>query len=42
MTLPMARDLAHFKIRVVSLAPGIIETPMGDLVDNKVGQALIQ
>lgn len=30
MTLAMARDLAAFKIRVVTIAPGIIRTPMGD------------
>jgi NAD(P)-dependent dehydrogenase (short-subunit alcohol dehydrogenase family) len=28
MTLPIARDLADKKIRVVSIAPGIFETPM--------------
>ncbi|MBV8622085.1 MAG: SDR family oxidoreductase, partial [Herbaspirillum sp.] len=28
MTLPMARDLARHGIRVVTIAPGIIETPM--------------
>jgi NAD(P)-dependent dehydrogenase (short-subunit alcohol dehydrogenase family) len=28
MTLPMARDLARFGIRVMTIAPGIFETPM--------------
>lgn len=28
MTLPMARDLAKFGIRVVTIAPGIFDTPM--------------
>src|SRR5690606_19851849 len=28
MTLPMARDLARHGIRVVSIAPGAMETPM--------------
>ena len=28
MTLPAARDLAQFGIRVVTIAPGIIDTPM--------------
>jgi NAD(P)-dependent dehydrogenase (short-subunit alcohol dehydrogenase family) len=28
MTLPIARDLAHTGIRVVTIAPGIFETPM--------------
>ena len=29
LTLPMARDLGRFNIRVVTLVPGIFETPMG-------------
>ena len=40
MTLPMARDLGKYKIRVMSLAPGIIETPMGDGVPTKIGEML--
>ncbi|WP_106815221.1 SDR family NAD(P)-dependent oxidoreductase [Microbacterium timonense] len=28
MTLPIARELAHYGIRVVTIAPGIMETPM--------------
>ena len=28
MTLPIARDLAGLNIRVVSIAPGIMDTPM--------------
>ncbi|OMJ85289.1 hypothetical protein SteCoe_13458 [Stentor coeruleus] len=32
LTLPMARDLAQYKIRVVGISPGLIETPMGVLV----------
>lgn len=28
MTLPMARDLGKFKIRVVAVQPGIFVTPM--------------
>ena len=28
MTLPMARDLAAYGIRVVSIMPGLFETPM--------------
>ncbi|MGV8973507.1 MAG: SDR family oxidoreductase, partial [Rhodoglobus sp.] len=30
MTLPIARELAQFKIRVVTIAPGIFHTPMFD------------
>jgi NAD(P)-dependent dehydrogenase (short-subunit alcohol dehydrogenase family) len=32
MTLPMARDLKRFKIRVVSVAPGFIDTQMFAMV----------
>ena len=28
MTLPIARELARYGIRVVTIAPGIMETPM--------------
>jgi NAD(P)-dependent dehydrogenase (short-subunit alcohol dehydrogenase family) len=28
LTLPLARDLAEYRIRVVTIAPGIFETPM--------------
>lgn len=28
MTLPLARDLGKFKIRVMTIAPGMFETPM--------------
>ncbi|HAG77084.1 MAG TPA: 3-hydroxyacyl-CoA dehydrogenase, partial [Thauera sp.] len=28
MTLPIARELARYGIRVMSIAPGIFETPM--------------
>src|SRR5690606_26229871 len=30
MTLPIARDLAQHRIRVVTIAPGIFHTPMFD------------
>ena len=29
MTLPMARDLGRFGIRVVTISPGVFATPMG-------------
>jgi 3-hydroxyacyl-CoA dehydrogenase len=29
MVMPMARDLGRFGIRVVAIAPGCFETPMG-------------
>ena len=34
MTLPMARELGKYKIRVNSLAPGVIETPMTEGMKN--------
>jgi NAD(P)-dependent dehydrogenase (short-subunit alcohol dehydrogenase family) len=43
MTLPMARDLGKWKIRVATIAPGLIETPMtAGFKDNKVGKMLIE
>ena len=40
LTLPMARDLATKRIRVVCICPGLFETPMGDLVREEVKQKL--
>lgn len=35
LTLPVARDLAQFKIRVMTIAPGLFETPLlGSLPDD--------
>jgi NAD(P)-dependent dehydrogenase (short-subunit alcohol dehydrogenase family) len=35
MTLPVARDLSHYNIRVVTIAPGLFLTPMSaKLPDN--------
>ncbi len=43
MTLPMARDLGKYKIRVNSIAPGIIETPMtAGMRQNKVGKLIVE
>ncbi|GHC31807.1 SDR family NAD(P)-dependent oxidoreductase [Aidingimonas halophila] len=37
MTLPLARELSRHGIRVMSIAPGVFETPMmGDLPDDAV------
>jgi len=42
MTLPLARDLSQYGIRVVTIAPGIFETPMllglGEKVVNSLGE----
>ena len=40
MTLPMARELARFGIRVMTIAPGIFWTPMVDGMSETVQQSL--
>ena len=40
MTLPMARDLGKYGIRVMCLAPSIILTPMGKLISDKNRETL--
>ena len=40
MTLPVARDLSRQSIRVMTIAPGIFETPMLGRLDNEVREAL--
>ena len=40
MTLPIARDLAGFGIRVATIAPGIIDTPMLAGLPEKARQSL--
>jgi NAD(P)-dependent dehydrogenase (short-subunit alcohol dehydrogenase family) len=40
MTLPMARELARFGIRVMTVAPGIFWTPMVDGMPEQVQQSL--
>lgn len=41
MTLPAARELAKFGIRVVAIAPGLIDTPMLEGVSAKLHDALL-
>lgn len=41
MTLPVARDLAQYGVRVVSIAPGLFETGMSASMPTKVAQNLI-
>lgn len=47
MTLPMARDLAEFGIRVNSIAPGLFDTPIfdslpqGDAYKNKLARSAV-
>jgi NAD(P)-dependent dehydrogenase (short-subunit alcohol dehydrogenase family) len=40
MTLPMARELARFGIRVMTVAPGLFWTPMVDGMPEQVQQSL--
>lgn len=42
MTLPAARDLAPVGIRVLTIAPGIFETPMLGLLPDDARQALLK
>lgn len=41
MTLPMARDLAPFGIRVVTVAPGMFETPLASTIPQAWIDAII-
>ena len=42
MTLPIARDLGKFKIRVNSICPGVIETPMTEgFGESTFGKAIL-
>ena len=40
MTLPIARELAQFGIRVLTIAPGTFDTPMLAMAPEPVRQAL--
>lgn len=42
MTLPVARELARFGIRVMTIAPGIFETPMMDSLSPEIQASLGQ
>lgn len=41
MTLPLARDLGRVGIRVVSIAPGVFETPMMAVAPDAIRQSLL-
>ena len=41
MALPMARDLARHKIRVVAIAPGVFESPMYAKLEKKAMEMLL-
>jgi NAD(P)-dependent dehydrogenase (short-subunit alcohol dehydrogenase family) len=40
MTLPIARELARFGIRVMTIAPGLFKTPMMDVLPEDVQKSL--
>jgi NAD(P)-dependent dehydrogenase (short-subunit alcohol dehydrogenase family) len=42
MTLPAARDLAPVGVRVLTIAPGIFETPMLGQLPEEARQALLK
>jgi NAD(P)-dependent dehydrogenase (short-subunit alcohol dehydrogenase family) len=42
MTLPVARDLARSGVRVMTIAPGIMDTPMMDMLPQNVRDSLAQ
>lgn len=41
LALPMARDLARHKIRVITIAPGVFESPMSAKMEKKAFQTLL-
>jgi NAD(P)-dependent dehydrogenase (short-subunit alcohol dehydrogenase family) len=42
MTLPVARELARFGIRVMTIAPGLFDTPMLAGLPEKARQSLAE
>jgi NAD(P)-dependent dehydrogenase (short-subunit alcohol dehydrogenase family) len=42
LTLPAARDLAQFGIRVMTIAPGLVDTPMLNKIPDEARAALIK
>ncbi|KAI0255722.1 AICARFT/IMPCHase bienzyme [Lactifluus subvellereus] len=40
MTLPMARDLERYGVRVVTVAPGAFVTPMANVIPKKVQESI--
>jgi NAD(P)-dependent dehydrogenase (short-subunit alcohol dehydrogenase family) len=42
MTLPLAREFGQHGIRVMSIAPGVFETPMMQAAPEKVRQSLVE
>jgi 3-hydroxyacyl-CoA dehydrogenase/3-hydroxy-2-methylbutyryl-CoA dehydrogenase len=42
MTLPIARELANYGIRIMTIAPGLFQTPMVNGLPDKVQESLRQ
>jgi NAD(P)-dependent dehydrogenase (short-subunit alcohol dehydrogenase family) len=42
LTLPLAREVGQYGIRVVSIAPGVFDTPMMQAAPDKVRQSLVE
>jgi NAD(P)-dependent dehydrogenase (short-subunit alcohol dehydrogenase family) len=42
LTLPAARELAQFGIRVMTIAPGLVDTPMFDKIPAEARAALAE
>jgi NAD(P)-dependent dehydrogenase (short-subunit alcohol dehydrogenase family) len=42
LTLPAARELAQFGIRVMTIAPGLVDTPMMQQIPEKMRETLIE
>lgn len=40
MTLPMARDLGPKKVRVMTIAPGMFDTPINDTLPEELKKQL--
>ena len=40
MTLPLARDLGKYGVRVIAIAPGLFQTPMTTNFNEKVKENL--
>lgn len=41
MTLPLSRELGDYGIRVMTIAPGVFETPMSGLMSDRVKKSLL-
>lgn len=42
MTLPLARDLAEYDVRVLAIAPGAFDTPMYDTIEKRAAQKMLK